>query len=322
MALALPTGLLFGLGYGTGVRIGYEQLYPLLFPDKLPRNPEQVREAIIGINKTYNAIGGKEASQMGMGMGVQAAGELLDNPDFQVLEELESRLSGRTPGKSDPHEKSDKNSLEDSSKPGKYSFEWIQDFISRIPLATRAQLIIWRQYLESNPTEKLDQQDIDNLLAMVVGQLDVSTTEDPGTTHSAKFKAQFKAMLTQLDKEELENMFTNRAKFFNWQIQMITQERQSREENFQQLTDYQARRKAYTDEIARLQGHASNFKKSYHQAVKKLNKVNMAKQLKANLAIVKRIINYITLSRNDLTLKSLANNDWNKRIWKINRIVV
>ncbi len=101
LALALPTGMLFGVGYGTGVRIGNEQIYPLLFPQSdVTRSPEQVAEQIKNINTIYNTIGGKEASQMGMADGIATAGELLDNPDFRVLEELESRLSGRTPGSS------------------------------------------------------------------------------------------------------------------------------------------------------------------------------------------------------------------------------
>ncbi len=98
LALALPTGLLFGVGYGTGVRIGYEQVYPLLFPpNKDNRNVTPTVENIKQINGIYNAIGGKEASQMGIAMGLQGAMEEIDrNPDFQALEELELRLSGRT----------------------------------------------------------------------------------------------------------------------------------------------------------------------------------------------------------------------------------
>ncbi len=98
LALALPTGLLFGVGYGTGVRIGYEQVYPLLFPpNKDQRNVTPTVENIKRINGIYNAIGGKEASQMGIAMGLQGAMEEIDrNPDFQALEALELRLSGRT----------------------------------------------------------------------------------------------------------------------------------------------------------------------------------------------------------------------------------
>ncbi len=98
LALALPTGLLFGVGYGTGVRIGYEQVYPLLFPTKgTDRNVTPTVNNIKQINGIYNAIGGKEASQMGIAMGLQGAMEEIDrNPDFQALEALELRLSGRT----------------------------------------------------------------------------------------------------------------------------------------------------------------------------------------------------------------------------------
>jgi hypothetical protein len=70
LALALPTGALFGIGYGTGVRIGYEQIYPLLFPGDKARNTEEVVTAVKEINKIYDSVGGKEASQMGIADGI------------------------------------------------------------------------------------------------------------------------------------------------------------------------------------------------------------------------------------------------------------
>lgn len=99
LALALPTGALFGIGYGTGVRIGYEQIYPLLFPAKSDGTVDKpsVTATIAGINAIYNAIGGKEASQMGIATGLSSAMSELDtNPDFQDLLKLESSLSGST----------------------------------------------------------------------------------------------------------------------------------------------------------------------------------------------------------------------------------
>ncbi len=99
LALALPTGALFGIGYGTGVRIGYEQIYPLLFPAnaKGERNTTSTVQNVKAINQIYDAIGGKEASQMGIATGLASAmGELDKNPDFQDLLKLESTLSGST----------------------------------------------------------------------------------------------------------------------------------------------------------------------------------------------------------------------------------
>ncbi len=97
LALALPTGALFGIGYGTGVRIGYEQIYPLLFPKGTRDSPEGVTANIKAINDIYNAIGGKEASQMGIAVGLSSAmSELDQNPDFLALLKLESNLSGTT----------------------------------------------------------------------------------------------------------------------------------------------------------------------------------------------------------------------------------
>ncbi len=102
LALALPTGALFGVGYGTGVRIGYEQIYPLLFPKGARPDADQTASNIKSINNIYNAIGGKEASQMGIAKGLADAMEIVNtNPDFRVLEERELRLFGLTPSNSE-----------------------------------------------------------------------------------------------------------------------------------------------------------------------------------------------------------------------------
>ncbi len=96
MGMALPTGFLFGVGYGTGVRIGYEQVYPLLFPKGARSTTSELAATMKGMNTVYDAIGGKDASRMGIAVGITNAGEILNNPDFQVLEKLESSLSGPT----------------------------------------------------------------------------------------------------------------------------------------------------------------------------------------------------------------------------------
>ncbi len=102
--LALPTGLLFGIGYGNGVRIGYEQIYPILFPsDNLGKGKraDSVRGVVTKmnmINRIYDAVGGKEANKMGIAVGLNAAMSEIDkNPDFQDLLQLEYELSGNTP---------------------------------------------------------------------------------------------------------------------------------------------------------------------------------------------------------------------------------
>ncbi len=96
MGMALPTGFLFGVGYGTGVRIGYEQVYPLLFPKGARPTTTELAATMKGMNTVYDAIGGKDASRMGIAVGITNAGEILNNPDFRVLEQLESSSSGPT----------------------------------------------------------------------------------------------------------------------------------------------------------------------------------------------------------------------------------
>ncbi len=96
MGMALPTGFLFGVGYGTGVRIGYEQVYPLLFPKGARPTTTELAATMKGMNTVYDAIGGKDASRMGIAVGIINAGDILKNPDFQVLEKLELSSSGPT----------------------------------------------------------------------------------------------------------------------------------------------------------------------------------------------------------------------------------
>ncbi len=96
LGIALPQGMLFGIGYGTDVRIGYEQVYPLLFPQGQRHTATETAKVIGDVNKIYNAIGGKEASQMGIAVGLSNAGKILANPDFQALEESESKSYIRT----------------------------------------------------------------------------------------------------------------------------------------------------------------------------------------------------------------------------------
>ena len=92
-ALALPTGALFGIGYGTGVRIGYEQVYPLLFPKDTKVDAKDLATKMTELNRVYDITGGRSANEMGIAAGLkQAMSELDSSPDFQNLLKLESDL--------------------------------------------------------------------------------------------------------------------------------------------------------------------------------------------------------------------------------------
>ncbi len=99
MAFAAPTGALFGVAYGTSIRIGYEILFPLLFPpstqgtDKpISRNVTKSAIATTGshtvrklassnsieniieqMQKMFTTVGGLEAHKTGMVNGVMSA---------------------------------------------------------------------------------------------------------------------------------------------------------------------------------------------------------------------------------------------------------
>lgn len=72
--LAPVTGGLFGLAYGTAIRIGYEQIYPALFPSKGPAGlTKDKKDVIAGLVQMYDIIGGKGAHEFGINLGFQRA---------------------------------------------------------------------------------------------------------------------------------------------------------------------------------------------------------------------------------------------------------
>ncbi len=77
VATAPLTGALFGLAYGTAIRIGYEQIYPYLFPadgkGKQPI-PSNTTDILRGLEKMYDVIGGKGAHVFGIEQGIKNAG--------------------------------------------------------------------------------------------------------------------------------------------------------------------------------------------------------------------------------------------------------
>ncbi len=94
LAIAGPTGILFGLGYGTAIRIGYEQLYPLLFGDK--STPQSVTEVMGKLETTYDAIGGKEAHMFGINQGIKnALKEIEADPELVELIKKNLYLDGQ-----------------------------------------------------------------------------------------------------------------------------------------------------------------------------------------------------------------------------------
>ncbi len=288
LALALPTGMLFGVGYGTGVRIGYEQVYPLLFPKANSTNTPnsaQVADNLKSINRIYDTIGGKEASNMGIAMGLNSVRSATENnPDFRYLEELESRISGRTPSNLDPHNKSSTV----SSVP--------QEF-SDVNLTFDDKIFLLNQ---------IDSASMADLLRMK------KTFTDPNLLQ--KIRARINKLADQLREEnKFDNTTADRANIGkNVTPKTLIQKTHGTEIN------------AYKFEIARLQKFARDFQLAYQKAKsisRGVTTPNMTKQKKANQSIVRRIMNLVTQGRNVQYLKPFANNDWNKRIWKLHQVI-
>jgi len=116
LALAGPTGGLFGLAYGTAIRVGYEIIYPLLFTDiaknALPKEsavgrasfqatsstnvPSQIAEVLKGLTQMYSTVGGLEANAFGINTGVKnAMKQIQDDPELVELLKKNSKLLGQ-----------------------------------------------------------------------------------------------------------------------------------------------------------------------------------------------------------------------------------
>ncbi len=98
--LAPVTGGLFGLAYGTAIRIGYEQIYPALFPNKGPAGlTTGKKDVIAGLVQMYDIIGGKGAHEFGINIGIQSAmkasgEELFKSPELNQAVAIEAGISG------------------------------------------------------------------------------------------------------------------------------------------------------------------------------------------------------------------------------------
>ncbi len=76
LAIAGPVGILFGLGYGTAIRVGYEIVFPALFGDKeIPKDSSAV---LSSIEKMFTNIGGLEAHKFGINQGIKNALQAID----------------------------------------------------------------------------------------------------------------------------------------------------------------------------------------------------------------------------------------------------
>ncbi len=108
VVLAGPTGLLFGLAYGTAIRIGYEQIYPALFPPdtvtgRRAGSPVHLKDVLGGLERTYDIIGGKAMHEFGLNNGIDSAirsaakeAGLGDNVGIQELIKLETNIAAGT----------------------------------------------------------------------------------------------------------------------------------------------------------------------------------------------------------------------------------
>lgn len=93
IAAAPAIGTLFGLAYGTSIRIGYEQIYPALFPNNKAgktASPD-LKNVINKLNGQYNAVGGLEAHKFGMEQGFLSALKKFSK-DIEMDDELKKNF--------------------------------------------------------------------------------------------------------------------------------------------------------------------------------------------------------------------------------------
>ncbi len=90
LAIAGPVGILFGLGYGTAIRVGYEQVYPALFGDKsLPKDTETILKKL---ETFYTTVGGLEAHKFGINQGIKNALRAID-ADSELVDLIKKNSS-------------------------------------------------------------------------------------------------------------------------------------------------------------------------------------------------------------------------------------
>ncbi len=94
LAIAGPVGILFGLGYGTAIRVGYEQVYPALFGDKeLPKDTDTILKKL---ETFYTSVGGLEAHKFGINQGIKNALKAIDaDPELVALIKKNSELDSQ-----------------------------------------------------------------------------------------------------------------------------------------------------------------------------------------------------------------------------------
>ncbi len=79
VAFAMPNGILFGLGYGIAIRVGYEILYPLLFPKGDSTTSDSTgltlsQSSILStLTELYSIFGGLGAHNAGIESGIKKA---------------------------------------------------------------------------------------------------------------------------------------------------------------------------------------------------------------------------------------------------------
>ncbi len=93
LAIAGPTGILFGLGYGTAIRVGYEIVFPALFGNKEIAAGDT--KSLDKIEQIYTAIGGLEAHKFGINQGIKNALKEIE-ADPELVELIKKNLFNDT----------------------------------------------------------------------------------------------------------------------------------------------------------------------------------------------------------------------------------
>lgn len=95
LAIAAPTGALFGAAYGTAIRVGYEIIFPALFGDKSTSG--SVDKTLDKMQAFYQGVGGLEANAVGINVGMRNALKAIDaDPELQELIKKNSNLDTQT----------------------------------------------------------------------------------------------------------------------------------------------------------------------------------------------------------------------------------
>ncbi len=305
VAASPAIGAFFGLAYGTSIRIGYEQIYPALFPanEQGKTTSGNLDTVLVKLNGMYDAIGGKEAHAFGLEQGLNNAMKKFG-------------ISGLTT----EQKKSFFFSLGEATEE-QQSKEMQQKSITLLEQVVALLTFETQKSISGNKNAPSTILDIPLVSNVEFEQGPQNITDKYGYGKLSRGQLLDNQPSQKYpNNANLQDRQTNWTHYYN---KLVTQDKAATAaattapdpkpltETQQATNTYESKRSAFITQIQQAQAFVESQTKKYGPGfyVREADKV-LAK-------LVKQLQNLITLARNNPQTKARANNDWNKRIWNL-----